>query len=106
MGKIFCFINGGSSGWYEVVAISENGYHLAGHISSCKSWAKHDIGIGSDWKHDKYKKHYPDGYELVWIDEPENSKELDLAFQKYDELGEVAQLSKEEKPGVTITYSE
>jgi hypothetical protein len=45
MNKIYCFINGGSRDWYEVLAIAEDGYCLAGHISSNEGWAKHDIRI-------------------------------------------------------------
>lgn len=51
-------------------ALAEDGTGLASHLSSCLSWAKHDMGLTSDWKHDGYRKHYPDGFELVWL-EPE-----------------------------------
>jgi hypothetical protein len=108
MNKIFCFINGGSPGWYNVAALAEDGYCLAGHLSSSEGWAKHDIGIGSDWKHEQYKAHYPDGYELVWLndDELDINKEFNLAIKKNEELGEEADLPEEERPGVTIIYSE
>ena len=67
--KIFCFINSGAGTEFVVTsALSENGYFLAGHMSSNDVWAKHDIGITSDWKHDDYQKHYPQGYELVWVE--------------------------------------
>jgi len=49
-------------------ALAEDGTGLAGHLSSSESWAKHDMGLTSDWKHDTYDEHYPQGYELVWID--------------------------------------
>jgi len=55
---------------------------LSGHLSSSEGWAKHDIGMNSDWKHDHYKKHCPDGYELIWIDEPEDSEEINQAYVK------------------------
>jgi hypothetical protein len=51
------------------MAIAEDGNVLAKHLSSNTHWAKHDIGITSDWKHNYYKAHYPDGYELVWLDD-------------------------------------
>lgn len=71
--KIYCFINGKIQGIGDlsVVALAEDGEQLAGHVSSSESYAKHDIGINSTWKHDKYKAHYPDGYELVWLTEEE-----------------------------------
>jgi hypothetical protein len=49
-------------------ALAEDGEGLASHYCSSMSFAKHDIGLTSDWKHDIYKKRYPDGYELEWID--------------------------------------
>ena len=73
--KIFAFINGNrGTDLIDVVALSEDGHVLAKHCSSSEDWAKHDIGINSDWNHDHYNKHYPDGYELVWV---ENAKEDD-----------------------------
>lgn len=75
--KIFCFINGGSAGMYDVAALAQDGAYLAGHLSSSRGWAKHDIGIDSDWKHEIYKEHYQDGYELVWIDNMEDPELLE-----------------------------
>lgn len=49
-------------------ALAEDGVGLASHLSSHEEWAKHDMGLTSDWKHDHYAKCYPDGYELEWID--------------------------------------
>lgn len=72
MGKIFCFINSENSFGVQVCALSEDGDSLAGHVSSSESYAKHDIGINSDWKHEKYKERYPEGYELVWVDTSSN----------------------------------
>lgn len=70
--KIFAFINGGGGDMLMAAAISEDGYGLSGHCSSSIGWAKHDMGIGSDWKHDEYTKHYPQGWELEWVDNPRN----------------------------------
>ena len=67
-GKIYCLINSGKPNWYHVISISEEGLQLAGHLSSTITFAQHDIGVTSDWKHDKYKKHYPEGFETIWID--------------------------------------
>lgn len=80
--KIYCFINGGTDYFLDVAALAEDGNHLAGHASSNIYYAMHDIGIESDWKHDNYKKHYPDGYELVWIDDPEVALKEDEGFIK------------------------
>lgn len=50
-----------------VFALAEDGTGLGSHLSSNEVWAKHDIGLTSDWHHDAYREHYPDGYELEWI---------------------------------------
>lgn len=104
MRKIFCFINGSSPNWHEVAALSEDGYFLTSHISSSEMWAKHDIGITSDWKHDVYKKHYPDGYELVWIENPRESKELDSAYENFKKLEGKGDLPDDQRAGVKITW--
>ena len=68
---IFCWVNNGAgTDWQVVEAMSEDGVFLASHCSSHESWAKHDIGLTSDWKHDIYRRYYPDGYRLVWVDPP------------------------------------
>lgn len=91
MKKIYCFINSGKgTDWIITIALCEDGHCLATHCSSNDYWAKHDIGINSDWKHDEYKKHCPEGYELVWIDDPASSKEVDDAYQKNQELAKQA----------------
>jgi hypothetical protein len=91
MHKIYCFINGGDSGLFNVLAIADDRNVLAHHISSDNAWARHDIGITSDWKHDEYDKHFPDGYELVWLSDPSNSKELDHAAKLNAKLREQAE---------------
>jgi hypothetical protein len=52
-------------------------------VSSSDGFAHHDIGLTSDWKHDKYKERYPDGYELVWVDAPKDSADLMAAHAKH-----------------------
>jgi hypothetical protein len=85
--KIYCFVNSGKgSDWQNVIALCEDGHCLAQHLSSSEGWAKHDIGINSNWKHDNYKNHCPEGFELIWIDEPENSEEVDLAYSLNQKL--------------------
>lgn len=67
--KINCRIVSASRSWgHDVVveARAEDGRLLATHVSSCIDWAKHDIGLTSDWKHDIYRSEFPEGYELIW----------------------------------------
>lgn len=52
-------------------ALAEDGTGLAAHLSSSVAYAKHDMGLTSDWKHDIYREHCPDGFELEWVDDVE-----------------------------------
>lgn len=91
MKKIYCFVNSGKgTDWQIVIALCEDGHCLASHCSSNEGWAKHDIGIGSDWKHDKYKEHCPEGFELIWINDAADSKEVDAAYELNQQLAKLA----------------
>lgn len=51
------------------IAIAEDGEEVAGHVSSCESWGKADMGVTNpkSYNHEKYKAKYPDGYELEYV---------------------------------------
>lgn len=67
--KIFVFCNCCSPEWHEMMAIAEDGHILTGHICSSHGWAWHDMGIDHDgWKRDLYAAHYPQGFEVEWVD--------------------------------------
>lgn len=51
-------------------ALAEDGRGLCQHLSSNINFAKHDMGLTSDWKHDIYATACPEGYELEWVDDP------------------------------------
>jgi hypothetical protein len=96
MKKIFCFVNSGKgSDMQVVIALCEDGHCLANHLSSNEGWARHDIGITSDWKHENYKEHCPDGYELVWVENPEESEDVDKAYQLNQILAKQAEAEKQ-----------
>lgn len=92
--SIYCFINQRSLENYYVMAMAEDGNVLAGHLSSSEMWARHDIGVTSDWKHDNYAAHYPDGYELEWVDDPRKHAGLQAAYALNQELGRKAKESR------------
>lgn len=74
--KVYAFCNTPPSPgcrWYDCIAIAEDGTHLASHICSHPSYGPHDLGVTSDWKHESYRAHYPDGFSVVWVeyDDPE-----------------------------------
>lgn len=77
MDKVFIYAY--PSGFKEYVvgcAINKDRRCFASHMSSNIDWTQHDMGIGSDWKHDIYSKEYPDGYELVWLGLIDSDKEF------------------------------
>jgi len=86
--KIFVFCNTkdcqvGAADWHSMIAIAEDGTFLAGHICSHHAFAEHDMGIVEGGrKRDLYAAHYPQGFEVVWVEDATNSKELDAAYEK------------------------
>lgn len=61
---------------YSGFALAEDGEFICGHISSSPKFSQSDMGYVGDTglgkqKHAKYAAKYPDGYELVWLDEIE-----------------------------------
>ncbi len=67
-----CFKGGMSPNDVMGYALAEDGTALASHLCSHKGYAMSDMGWTSKAKHDIYTKFYPDGFELEWVDEPEN----------------------------------
>lgn len=94
--KIYCGITGSyGNGCFSdvaVTALAEDGEYLAGHISSNEDWAKNDIGYNlqgvenprgpgaSKLKH--YAEKYPDGFELIWVDDVHNDERWKAAYEK------------------------
>ena len=59
----------GSGDWHSMIGIAEDGACLSGHVCSSHGWAFHDMGIDENgWKRDLYAKHYPDGFQVKWIE--------------------------------------
>ncbi|CAB4155933.1 hypothetical protein UFOVP672_37 [uncultured Caudovirales phage] len=50
--------------------IAEDGETLASHYSSNESFSQHDMGLTSEWKHDEYKRRYPEGFRVEWVNTP------------------------------------
>ncbi len=85
--KIFVFCNtqcGNRGDWHSIVAVSEAGKCIAGHVCSHHGFAQGDMGFTGTQKHDLYNAAHPGGWELVWVDNPApgESPELDAAFAK------------------------
>jgi len=56
-------------------AYAESGELLACHVSSTLAFARIDIGLTSDRKHDIYRAHCPEGYVLVEAPSTPNQSE-------------------------------
>ncbi len=67
-------------------ALCEDGTGLASHWCSSKYYIPHDMGITSDWKHDTYDEHCPDGYDLILVEDPENDNRWEDAMKLNREL--------------------
>lgn len=91
---IYGFNNGGSPGWYEAVAIAEDGNALGGHVCSHEGYMPHDLGIikGSrpDRHEESYKVHYPDGYRMDFVSfkDVDGHEALKKAFELNAKLAE------------------
>ena len=82
---IYCFVEKGSEPtMLPALAICEDGHFFGGTVSSSIGWAKHDLGITSDWCPNDYLAHCPTGFTLVWIDMDRNEIDDDFlaAFEK------------------------
>ncbi len=92
--KIYVFCNnkgckdtgsGSFRGWHNMQALAEDGTGLAGHLCSNHAFARHDMGIDANgWNRDLYAKHYPDGFEVVWVADPEKHEGLQAALARPD----------------------
>lgn len=92
---IYGFNNGGSPGWFEAVAIAEDGTGLGMHCCSAEGYMPSDLGIlegTAPSRHETYREHYPEGYRMVWIpsEEIEGHAALARAFELNDELAKAA----------------
>lgn len=69
--KIFGFNNGGQPGWYDAVAIAQDGYFLGGHLCSSEGFVPYDLGCFKGSRPDRHEKsyrvHYPAGYVMEYV---------------------------------------
>lgn len=89
--KIFVFCNSCSHEWHVMWAIAEDGEALASHVCSHHGFAAHDMGINENgWKRELYEAHYPDGFEVVWVEDPLNHEGWKKAAALNKAMGESA----------------
>ena len=64
--KIYAFSAcGGGDG--SAVALAEDGTCVGAHWCSNEGWIPHDLGVTSDWHHEDYEAHYPQGFEVIFV---------------------------------------
>lgn len=68
--KIYGFIEHCTAHVVVATALSEDGHVLASCETTTRNWAKHDLGFVSDRCRDLYKRHYPNGYDMEWVENP------------------------------------
>lgn len=70
MPKIYVFpVHANPKGDCAYIAVAEDGEEVAGHVSSSEDWGKADMGVTNPkgYKHEEYRKKYPNGYELEYV---------------------------------------
>lgn len=89
--KIFVFSNVLDGGDGPCYAIAESGHILGSHWCSHEGFARGDLGVTPGSRPDRHKtyaKHYPDGYEMVFVPsaEIESHDALQAAFKMNEAL--------------------
>lgn len=75
---IYCVFQQGTG--YIGQALAEDGHGLGNHISSGPHFSKMDMS--NKYHQQEYIEYYPDGYELIWIEDVVKcSEEFDKAYQ-------------------------
>lgn len=88
----------GERGDVIAYALCEDGTGLGSHFSSNVVFAQHDIGLTSDWHHDTYRENYPEGYQVMWVDDPDHDP-LWLTAMKLNQVKYEEKLAAGEKSG-------
>jgi len=91
---VFCNNKGctGGGDWHNMIGIAEDGTGLAGHVCSSHGWAYHDMGIEENgWKRDIYAKHYPSGFVVEYVEDPENHEGCAAAMRLNHEKAPVTE---------------
>jgi hypothetical protein len=88
--KIYCFVDHHIGNNYSYVAIDEDAQVVTTGIASSPDWVKCDLGIHGDpgGSHGPsrlrlYQEKYPDGYELIWVDDPFTHPETLKVLQEH-----------------------
>lgn len=87
---IYGFNNGGAPGFMYACLVAESGHGMGGHMCSHEGYMPHDLGIleGSrPDRHEGFRKHYPDGYRMVFVSgDPRKHEGLMAAVERGNAL--------------------
>lgn len=77
---------------HSIMAMTEDGTYIAGHVCSSHGFIHHDMGFTGDWKHDHYDEHYPDGWELEFVESADvkSHKGVQKAYELNQQKGREA----------------
>lgn len=70
MNKIYCFSNAVGGGDGIAYAMADDGTVLGSHLCSSEYYVPHDLGVIEGTRldrHEGYKKHFPNGYEMEFV---------------------------------------
>lgn len=86
MNKIYCFSNVVGGGDGIAYAIGDDGTILGSHWCSHEYFVSNDLGVTEGSRpdrHEAYKKHFPDGYEMEFVpsSQVDNHEGLQEAFR-------------------------
>lgn len=82
---IYGFNNGGPPEWLTGVLIAEDGTVLGSHICSHEGYMYYDLGILEGTRpdrHEGFRKHYVDGYRILFVTNPREHEGLLAAISK------------------------
>lgn len=93
--RIYCWINAGKGTDCVVsMAMAEDGTLLTSHVSSSDGFAKGDCGYldtpMGQRKRKLFDAHYPDGWEVEWVDDARNHPGLDAAYERNQQMAREA----------------
>lgn len=103
MDKIFVFSNVRGGGDGICYAMAEDGNVLGAHWCSHEGYARMDLGVNEGSRpdrHETYKEHYPDGYEMIFVPASEvNSHEgISAAWELNQKLAVTSEDTTKETP--------
>lgn len=104
MNKIYCFSNVVGGGDGIAYAIGDDGTVLGSHWCSHESYVSYDLGVVEGYRkdrHETYKEHFPNGYEMEFV--PARNVETHEGLQEAFRLNQLqSEQAKGSHPSVEI----